>query len=209
MLGIKGVFGVLLVVAACCLLAFLWFFRNPVRYVDPAENVIYAPADGQIVVVEQTFESEYLKKECIQLSIFMSPLNVHVNRYPISGVIRYVNHRDGSHKIANLPKSSHRNERNSVVIETSGGVQILMRQIAGAMARRIVCYAHVGDHAVQGEDMGFIKFGSRVDVFLPLDADIRVDLEQNVRGNYTVLATLPSEEKPAEAPEASTPSEND
>ena len=193
LMGVKGVLSILLVVAAICLLGFLWFFRNPVRNVEPAENVIYAPADGKIVVVEQTYESEYLRKDCIQVSIFMSPLNVHVNRYPISGTVLYVNHSDGSHKIAHLPKSSHRNERNSVVIETASGTQVLMRQIAGAMARRIVCYAKPGDMAVQGEDMGFIKFGSRVDLFLPLDAEIQVDLEDTVRGNNTIIAILPSD----------------
>ena len=192
LMGVKGVFGILLVVAAFCLLAFLWFFRNPVRNLEPAENVVYAPADGKIVVVEQTYESEYLHRDCIQVSIFMSPLNVHVNRYPVGGKVLYVNHSEGSHKIAHLPKSSHRNERNSVVIETVSCTQILMRQIAGAMARRIVCYARPGDIAVQGEDMGFIKFGSRVDLFLPLDADIQIDLEDTVRGNNTVIATLPS-----------------
>ena len=193
MSGVKGVVGLLLAIAALCLLLFMWFFRNPVRNVTPDNRVIYAPADGQIVVVEQTYVAEYLQRDCIQVSIFMSPMNVHVNRYPISGIIKYVYHHYGSHKIAHLPKSSHQNERTSIVIETSEGTEIMMRQIAGAMARRIVCYAKEGDQAVQGEDVGFIKFGSRVDLFLPLNADIQVDLEQNVRGNYTVIAKLPDE----------------
>lgn len=185
-----GLWGVLGTIGVICLLLFLWFFRNPKRGMEPVDHTVYAPADGQIVVVEQTFEYEYLKRDCIQVSIFMSPLDVHVNRYPISGTIRYVHHHLGGHKIANLPKSSHYNERTTVVIAADDGTEIVMRQIAGAMARRIVCYAQVGDKVTQGNDLGFIKFGSRVDLFLPLTADIQVDLEQKVRGNKTPIAIL-------------------
>ena len=168
----------------------LYFFRNPKRTVFMDGNAIYAPADGKIVVKEKVFENEYLLSECIKVSIFMSPLNVHVNRYPITGTVVYEKYHPGKYFIASYPKSSELNEHQSVVIEGENGVRILVKQIAGAMARRVVCYAKVGDRASQGDDLGFIKFGSRVDVFLPSETKILVSLHEKVVGNKTIIATL-------------------
>jgi phosphatidylserine decarboxylase len=150
---------------------------------------VLCPADGKVVVIEKVYEPEHLKTDCIQVSIFMSPLNVHVNRYPISGVVSYVKYHAGLYLVAWHPKSSTHNERTSVAIKNDQA-EILMRQIAGKVARRIVWYAREGEQVLQGEDMGFIKFGSRVDVFLPLTAKVLVQLDQVVRGNETVLADL-------------------
>ena len=168
----------------------LYFFRNPKRKVDENDNVIYAPADGKVVVIEQTQEGEYLKDKRIQISIFMSPLNVHVNRAPVSGEIKYYKYHPGNYKVAWHPKSSTENERTSMVIATPDGKEYMMRQIAGAVARRIVCYACEGNQIHQGDDIGFIKFGSRVDIYLPLDAKVNVEIGQKVKGNRTVLAQL-------------------
>ncbi|MDP4210408.1 MAG: phosphatidylserine decarboxylase family protein [Bacteroidota bacterium] len=168
----------------------LWFFRNPKRVVKMDDNAIVAPADGKVVVIEETSETEFLNDRRIQVSIFMSPLNVHVNRYPLSGKVVYQKYHKGLYLVAWHPKSSTDNERTTVVVENAKGVQVLFRQIAGAVARRIVCYAKAGDNAVQGEDFGFIKFGSRVDIFLPLTAKINVNLDQKVSGNKTVIAYL-------------------
>ncbi len=167
------------------------FFRNPERVFENFEDgMIVAPADGTIVVIEPTEEDEYLKERRIQVSIFMSVLNVHANWYPTRGKIVYYTHNDGNFMRANLPKSSTENERSTVVIETSNKVKILVRQVAGAMARRIVTYAKEGEDCDVNTQMGFIKFGSRVDMYLPLDAEIMVNMKQAVVGNQTVIAKL-------------------
>ena len=166
----------------------VWFFRNPDRPLTPDDNKIYAPADGEIVAIEEVEEPEYFHDKRIQVSIFMSPLNVHVNRYPVSGEVTYVKYHPGKYLVAWHPKSSLLNERSTVVVKTPNGWEVLFRQIAGAVARRIVLYSKEGDRAVQGADYGFIKFGSRVDVFLPLDAKINVEIGQKASGNQTVIA---------------------
>ena len=166
---------------------FLQFFRNPVRKTLINPKQIIAPADGKVVVIEKTFESEFLKEERIQISIFMSPLNVHVNRNPVSGKILYFKYHPGKYLVAWHPKSSTENERTTVVYETSGK-KILMRQIAGAVARRIVWYVKESDEIIQGEDMGFIKFGSRVDLFLPVDAPLKIKIGDRMMGGKTVMA---------------------
>ena len=166
------------------------FFRNPDRSLTPDDNTIFAPADGKIVAIEETEEKEYFHDKRIVVSIFMSPFNVHVNRYPVSGKVRYVKYHPGKYLVAWHPKSSLLNERSTVVITAPNGQDILVRQIAGAVARRIVTYSKPGDMALQGADFGFIKFGSRVDIFLPLNAKINVELEQISKGNKTVIATF-------------------
>lgn len=167
------------------------FFRNPNRkIIEIDDQKIIAPADGKVVVIEKTFEPEYFKDERIQVSIFMNPLNVHVNRYPISGVVSYSQYHKGKYLVAWHPKASTENERTTVVIKRKDGTEILMRQIAGALAKRICCYSKAGDTATQGNDMGFIKFGSRVDLYLPLGTNISVSLEQKVQGNIDVIGTL-------------------
>lgn len=168
----------------------LWFFRVDSRPVINDENAIIAPCDGKVVVIENSSETEFLNEDCIQVSIFMSPLNVHMNWYPVSGKILYAKMHRGSHLVAWAPKSSTHNERSSVVIETPKGKRILVRQIAGAVARRVVCYAEEGSYAEQNGHLGFIKFGSRVDLFLPKDAQIKVELNQAVTGTQTVIARL-------------------
>lgn len=183
-------FIVLGVLSLALLILILQFFRNPTRKIPELnDNVVYCPADGKVVVIEEIQETEYLKDKRIQVSIFMSPLNVHVNRNPISGTVKYSKYHPGKYLVAWHPKSSTENERTTVVID-NGKHQILFRQIAGALARRIVNYLKVGDKVTQGEDMGFIKLGSRVDVFLPLDADIKVKIDDVVKGNLTTLAHL-------------------
>lgn len=166
------------------------FFRIPERELVHNPNQIISSADGTVVVVERIIEPEFLKTECIQISTFMSPNNVHVNRYPISGKVIYTNYHNGKYLIAKHPKSSTLNERTTICIETDKGTKIIVRQIAGALARRIVCYAKEGQEVHQGAELGFIKFGSRVDVFIPLDANVHVELEDKVKGGLSVLATL-------------------
>jgi phosphatidylserine decarboxylase len=167
----------------------VYFFRNPNRKIlNLNENLIYAPADGKIVVIENTKTDEFIDEERTQISIFMSPLNVHVNRYPISGIIKYFKHHCGNYYVAWHPKSSCENERTTIVIENANKKTILMRQIAGAMARRIVTYSKENEKVTQGDDLGFIKFGSRVDLFLPKDVKINVYLNQKVKGNKTIIA---------------------
>lgn len=179
-------------VACVWVLAFVVvrFFRIPNRELVLNENKVISSADGTIVVVERVFESEILKTDCIQISTFMSPNNVHVNRYPISGKIIYTKYYGGKKLYARNPKSSLLNERTSVCIEHENGKRILVRQIAGALARRIVCYAKEGETIKQGEEMGFIKFGSRVDLFIPLEAEIHVEIEDKVKGGQSIIATL-------------------
>jgi phosphatidylserine decarboxylase len=179
-----------LVLSVLFYLIVLQFFRNPVREVMVADNnVVYAPADGRVCVIEEVFEPEYFKEKRLQISIFMSPFNVHVNRNPVSGVVNYFKYHPGKYLVAWHPKSSTENERTTVVYDFGEG-EILMRQIAGALAKRIKWYIHEGDQVEQGRDMGFIKFGSRVDLFLPLDAKIEVVMNQQVKGNKTVVARL-------------------
>lgn len=179
-------FGYLL--SAFLLIVILQFFRNPTRTVIINDNHIIAPADGKVVVIEEVTETEYFKDKRIQVSIFMSPTNVHINRYPISGIVKYVKYHPGLFLVAWHPKSSTDNERTTIIVEHKNGQSILFRQIAGALARRIVNYAKEGDQAVQGDEFGFIKFGSRVDLLLPTSVKINVKLEQTVRGRETVIA---------------------
>ena len=176
--------------SAFLLITILQFFRNPKRTIVINENNIIAPADGKVVVIEEVTESEYFKDKRIQISIFMSPINVHINRYPISGIVKYSKYHPGLFLVAWHPKSSTDNERTTIVVEHKNGQQILFRQIAGAMARRIVNYAKEGDNAVQGDEFGFIKFGSRVDLLLPTNIKVKVALEQKVKGRQTVIATF-------------------
>ena len=171
-------------------LLILQFFRSPDIKINLDSRFVLAPADGKVVVIEETEETEYLNERRIQISIFMSPLNVHINRNPVGGVIKYVKYHAGKYLVAWHPKSSTENERTTIVYELANGVQILARQIAGAVARRIKYYISVNDQVNQGEEFGFIKFGSRVDVFIPLDADIKVKVDQKARGGRTVLAEL-------------------
>lgn len=182
------------IVAIAGLLFFLLvlqFFRNPSRQVPLADNEkVYAPADGKVVVIEETREEEFFNDPRIQVSIFMSPLNVHVNRNPIGGEVIYSEYHPGKYLVAWHPKSSTENERTTVVID-SGKHQVLFRQIAGAVAKRIKNYLKVGEEVNQGEEMGFISFGSRVDVLLPIDAQLAVSIGDKVKGSHTVLATLP------------------
>lgn len=168
----------------------LQFFRNPVFPLPNDENLVYAPADGKVVVIEETFEEEYLKENRRQVSIFMSPVNVHVNRSPIKGVVDFFQYHPGKYLVAWHPKSSTENERTTMVLRNPKGTQILVRQIAGAVARRIKWYVKAGSELEQGGEFGFIKFGSRVDLFLPLDAEILVDLEQKTKGARTPIARL-------------------
>ncbi len=172
------------------LVLILQFFRNPNRKITPNFNEILAPVDGKVVVIEEVEETEYFKGRRKQVSIFMSPLNVHVTRYASSGTITYSKYHPGKYLVAWHPKSSTENERTTVVIHTPKFGEILYRQIAGALARRIVNYAEEGEQVIQGEDAGFIKFGSRVDLFLPLDTYINVKLNQKVTGAKTSIATI-------------------
>ena len=166
----------------------LQFFRNPTRTIEVADDgTIYAPCDGKIVVIEETVETEYFKDKRLQISIFMSPLNVHVNRNPIGGVIKYFKYHAGLYLVAWHPKSSTENERTSIVIGNDRG-EILLRQIAGAVARRIICYIKQDETVQQGSELGFIKFGSRVDLFLPLNAQVQVKINDIAKGNKTIIA---------------------
>ena len=167
------------------------FFRSPKRiFPGDVEGVVVAPADGKVVVIEKVFEPDYFKDERIQVSIFMSPMNVHANWYPVDGVVTCAEHHKGKFHRAWLPKASTENERSLVAIKIEDGREILVRQVAGAMARRIVTYATAGEECFIDQHLGFIKFGSRVDLYLPLDADIRVELEQKTVGNETIIAKI-------------------
>jgi phosphatidylserine decarboxylase len=166
----------------------VYFFRVPKRVFSIDDTLIKSPADGEIVAIEEVFEPEYLKQNCIQVSVFMSPTNVHINWIPISGKISYFKYHPGKHLVAWHPKSSILNERTSIGLKTKPFGEILIRQIAGAMARRIVCYAQEGQTMNQSQELGFIKFGSRVDVFLPLGTEINVKLKDLVIGGQTILA---------------------
>ncbi len=166
------------------------FFRVPKRVSVMDKDLVMAAADGKIVIVKEVEENEYLKCKCIQVSIFMSVFNVHVNYYPVGGKVLYSKYHEGKYLVAFHPKASEKNERTSIAVETAGGKKILFRQIAGYIARRIVCYAKPGDNAEQCSQVGFIKFGSRVDLFLPLDSEIRVKVGDHVRACETIIAKL-------------------
>ena len=176
--------------AIIILLLILQFFRNPERKTITNKNHIISPVDGKVVNIKEVFEKEYFKDKRIQLSIFMSPVNVHVTRYAISGEVIFSKYHPGKYLVAWHPKSSELNERTTVVIENRTVGKILYRQIAGAVARRIVNYAKVGDKAIQGNDAGFIKFGSRVDLFLPIDTKINVVIDQFVKGGIDQIASV-------------------
>lgn len=171
-------------------LIILQFFRSPGIITPKNDNHVIAPADGKVVVIENTTETEYFNDKRKQVSIFMSPINVHVNRSPVDGVVKFFKYHAGKYLVAWHPKSSTLNERTTVVVETKDGLQILFRQIAGAMARRIKCYVKEGDQLSQGSEFGFIKFGSRVDVFLPVDAKIKVNINDKTIAGKTVIAEL-------------------
>lgn len=168
----------------------LQFFRNPSRAFTRNDQSIICPADGKVVVIEETEEGEYFKDRRLQVSIFMSPVNVHINRNPISGVVKFFKYHPGKYLAAWNPKSSTENERTTVVVEHANGTPVLFRQIAGALARRIVWYVKEGDQVEQSKEFGFIKFGSRVDIFLPLGTKINLELNQVVKGGITVLGEL-------------------
>lgn len=171
------------------LIVVVQFFRHPTRVHTINENAIIAPADGEVVVIEETEETEFYKDKRIQVSIFMSPINVHVNRYPIAGVVEYAKYHAGKFLVASLPKASTENERTTIVVKhNTNGKSVLFRQVAGALARRIVMYSKAGDKATQCGEMGFIKFGSRVDLYLPLDSKIKVKIGDVCKGSQTVVA---------------------
>jgi phosphatidylserine decarboxylase len=184
---IKWIFGI----GSLMLYIFLlFFFRLPARSLEPVPGLIYAPADGKVVVIEETVEKEYFKNMRLQVSIFMSPFNMHSNRYPVSGHIKYVGYHPGHNMVAWHPKSSELNERSTIVIETVNGTEILVRQIAGAVARRIVTYARENQEVKQGDELGFIKFGSRVDIFLPLGTEVEIPILQQVKANKSIIAKI-------------------
>jgi phosphatidylserine decarboxylase len=190
MIGVTMISMILVTLIAIVYALLLNFFRNPQRIIPQvSDHLIYTPADGKVVAIEELTEPEYFQDRRLQISIFMSPLNVHVNRIPVSGKIIYQKYHRGKYMVAFHPKSSSENERNTVVID-QGRHQILIRQIAGAVARRIKWYVHAGDAVTQGDELGFIKFGSRVDVLLPPDAKVMVKIEQKVLGNIDVIAEV-------------------
>lgn len=171
-------------------LIIIQFFRVPHRTANIKEDSIISPADGTVVVIEEVEEKEYFNDKRIQVSIFMSPLNVHVNYYPIAGKIDYYKYHPGKYLVAWHPKSSSENEHSTIVVQKKNGVEVLFRQIAGALARRIVCYANVGEDVHQTQEVGFIKFGSRIDLLLPVDSEILVNLNDKVKGQVSEIARL-------------------
>ena len=179
-----------LVISILLFLLIVQFFRNPKRSTQPNDAHIVAPVDGKVVAIEEVFEKEYFNEKRLQISIFMSPLNVHVTRHPVSGKVIYSKYHPGKFLVAWHPKSSEENERTTVVVKTRLAGEILYRQIAGALAKRIVNYAEEGSEVIQGSDSGFIKFGSRVDVFLPINTPITVKLNQKVKGGLSVIAKI-------------------
>lgn len=186
--GFQWLKGLVTATSVVVFVLFLQFFRNPTRNPIIDASTIIAPADGKVVVIEEVEELEYFKGRRIQVSIFMSPLNVHVNRNPISGVVSYFKYHPGDYLVAWHPKSSTLNERTTTVIKTDSGQEVLFRQIAGAVARRICYYVNTGDSVVQGNEMGFIKFGSRIDLFLPLGTKIDAKIGDITRGGESVIA---------------------
>lgn len=189
--GKNGFFYTVVLLSAVIFLLLLNFFRSPFRrFPYDSEGLVIAPADGTIVAIEEVDENEILHRPCLQVSIFMSVFNVHANWFPVNGTVKYVSHQDGRFMAAYLPKSSVENERSAVVITTRNGIEVMARQIAGALARRIVTYAKPGDTCHVDEQMGFIKFGSRVDVYLPVGTEVLVEMDQKVTGNQTPIARL-------------------
>jgi len=182
--------GLLSIIPIVFLYLIIQFFRVPNRTIAGNSSEVVCPADGKVVVIERVFEPEFIKEECIQISIFMSPLNVHANYVPIAGKVAYTQYHKGLYLVAWHPKSSTENERSTMVIETPSKKHVLVRQIAGAVARRICFYARNDHEYNKGEEFGFIKFGSRVDVFLPLDAQINVSIGQKVKNREDILATI-------------------
>ena len=184
-------YGILFALPFWILFGFIiWFFRNPLRETDSSDNCIIAPVDGKVVVLEEVYEGEFLKQKCLQLSIFMTPLNVHVTRYPVNGKVIFSKYHPGKFLVAFHPKSSELNERTTVVIETPEQTKVLFRQIAGAVARRIVNYAKEDDNAIAGKEYGFIKFGSRVDIFLPLGTEVNVKVGDITKGGIQKIGQL-------------------
>lgn len=181
---------VVIIASVIVYLLILQFFRIPIFPIQKNEKHVLAPADGKVVVIEETEETEYLKEKRKQVSIFMSPVNVHVNRMPVSGIISFFKYHPGKYLVAWHPKSSTENERTTVVVKRKDGIEILFRQIAGAVARRIKCYVQQNQSLEQGDEFGFIKFGSRVDIFLPLSAKITVKVGDLTRGGKTIIAEL-------------------
>ncbi|EZH72775.1 phosphatidylserine decarboxylase [Aquimarina atlantica] len=171
------------------LILILQFFRNPKRHTTVSDSTVVAPVDGKVVVIEEVFEKEHFKDNRLQVSIFMSPVNVHVTRHPINGDVIFSKYHPGKYLVAWHPKASEENERTTVVVKNNS-IEVLYRQIAGALAKRIVNYAKEGEKVVQGSDSGFIKFGSRVDVYLPIGTDVSVTLNQKVKGGESVIANL-------------------
>ena len=186
----RWIVGSIAIISLVFLGIILQFFRNPKRKHFFEDAMIIAPADGKVVVIEEVQENEFIKGKCKQVSIFMSPFNVHVNRYPCSGRVKYVKYHPGKYLVAWHPKSSTENERTTIAIEHESGKLVLFRQIAGALAKRIVWYSKEEATAKQNEEFGFIKFGSRVDIYLPLDAEILVNLKQKTKGGVTPIARL-------------------
>lgn len=176
--------------AVVLLVLILQFFRNPKRHTQRNDRHVISSVDGKVVVIEEVFEPEFFKDKRLMVSVFMSPLNVHVTRYPVGGKVVYSQYHPGKYLVAWHPKASEENERTTVVVENPVFGQVMYRQIAGALAKRIVNYAKVGEVAVQGADAGFIKFGSRVDVYLPLQASVKVSLGQKVRGGVDLIASI-------------------
>ena len=191
---IDPTFGIWNIIALVLTLGLLYiilqFFRNPARVSKNIPDSIVSPCDGKVVVIEEVEEPEYFKGKRIQISVFMSPFNVHANRYPITGTVEYAKYHKGLYLVAWHPKSSTENERSTIVVKDDRGREVLFRQIAGALAKRIVYYSTVGDKVQQGHEMGFIKFGSRVDIFLPLGTTINVKKDEVVKGSESVLATF-------------------
>lgn len=183
-------FIILTIVLVILYVFLLWFFRNPNRIFIGKDYDVVAPVDGKVIAIKQTFEVEFFKKKCIQISIFMSPLNIHVTRYPVSGKVIYSKYYPGEHLLAYHPKASIKNEHTTVVVETKNNIKVMFRQIAGFLARRIVLYAKNGDKIKAGTEFGFIKFGSRLDLFLPLNSKIFIKIGQKTIGAKTIIASL-------------------
>ncbi len=181
---------IILITLLVFLILILQFFRNPKRHTILDDTTVVSPVDGKVVVIEEVFEKEYFKDKRLQVSVFMSPINVHVTRYPVSGKVLFSKYHPGKYLVAWHPKASEENERTTVVVENATYGKVLFRQIAGALAKRIVNYAKTDANAAQGEDSGFIKFGSRVDLYLPLDTKIDVSLNQKVKGGESIIARI-------------------
>ncbi|GAA4963215.1 phosphatidylserine decarboxylase family protein [Algibacter aquimarinus] len=186
----KWIQTIVMITLLAFLILILQFFRNPKRNISSNDKHVVSPVDGKVVVIEEVFEKEYFKEKRLQISVFMSPLNVHVTRYPVGGNVVFSKYHPGKYLVAWHPKASEENERTTVVVENETYGKVLYRQIAGALAKRIVNYAKQNDKALQGSDSGFIKFGSRVDLFLPLDTNVKVALNQKVRGGESVIAEM-------------------